>query len=85
MAKVVKLFASLSTAFAALASINALYLIAGFCEEMSVMMNVISFMWMNCSMVVILVAHKQPAQTLFEINNTAQLLLADEFCQNSKD
>ncbi|VDP11921.1 unnamed protein product [Heligmosomoides polygyrus] len=80
-----EVFCSVSTAFAALASANTIYMLAGFGSETSVTMKVLSFLWMNCTMAVILITHRQPAQTQAEVNNTAQLLLADDIAQHSQD
>nr|CDJ93309.1 Protein of unknown function DUF267 domain containing protein [Haemonchus contortus] len=76
-------FVSISAALAALTSAVGLYWMTGVGDEVSILMRVISCLWMNTGMVLILITLQQPAQTQLQIDRTVQLLLADDFCHNS--
>ncbi|VDL78969.1 unnamed protein product [Nippostrongylus brasiliensis] len=78
-------YVSMTTVFTGLAMANALYITAGFGHGASTMLKVLGFLWMNASILVVVATHRQSAKTQDEINNTVQILLADDFCQNQQD
>ncbi|VDO55179.1 unnamed protein product [Haemonchus placei] len=78
-------FVSMSAALAALTSAVGLYWMTGVGDEVSILMRVISCLWMNTGIVLILTTLQQPAQTQLQIDRTVQVLLADDFCHHSAD
>ncbi|CAJ0589906.1 unnamed protein product [Cylicocyclus nassatus] len=84
VSKMMGLFVTLSTVFASITAIDGLYFLAGF-ENLSIVMRIMALLWMNIAIAIILISLKQPANTQYEINNTAQILLADNLLQHTNE
>ncbi|PIO61895.1 hypothetical protein TELCIR_16565 [Teladorsagia circumcincta] len=78
-------FVSLSSTFAAITSAVGVYWLIGMGDEVSILMKLIGLLWMNTGIALIVITLNQPGQTQTQIKKTAELLLADDFCQFSSD